>query len=82
MHLTKNASKCILLFPLLNPDGSTAIASISKAELFALTALTFFENYIVDDSGRIPSTHHPCDFTVADIKILNDVSFALSELNP
>ncbi len=66
--------------PLLNPDGSTAVSSISKAELFSQT---FSNNYTLDDSGHIPPTYHPTDSFMTVIKILpNDVFYVLSGLNP
>ncbi len=53
-HLTKNISNSVTFSsfpPLLNPDGSTAVTSTCKAELFAHT---FSANSPLDDSGHIP----------------------------
>ena len=63
-------------FPLsLQPDGSTAISSFSKAELFTQT---FATNSTLDDTGHIPSTPPPSDNFIPKIKILHyDVFHAL-----
>ncbi|MEJ1857821.1 hypothetical protein, partial [Escherichia coli] len=53
-HLAKNISNNFSSSsfpPLSNPDGTTAISSISKAELFAET---FAQHSTLDDSGHIP----------------------------
>ncbi len=61
-------------------DGLTAVTSVSKAELFALT---FAANSTLDDSGHVPSTHTPSDYFMPLIKIVkNKVFYALSGLNP
>ncbi len=82
-HLAKNISSNITLssFPsLLNPDGSTAVSSISKAKLFSQT---FSNNSTLDDSGHIPPTYSPSDSFMPVIKILsNELFYALSGLNP
>ena len=82
-HLAKNISNNFTSSsfpPLLQPDGTTAVTSISKAELFAHT---FSANSTLDDSGHIPPTHTPSDSAMPVIKILhNDVFYALSGLNP
>ncbi len=65
---------------MLLPDGTTAVSSISKAELFSQT---FYNNSALDDSGHIHSTFPPSDYTLPIIIILkNDVFYALSGLNP
>lgn len=65
--------------PLLNPDGSTAITSVSKAELFSQTLPL---NSTLEDSGHIPTIHLSSDFTMLGIKIHKDnVLCALSGLN-
>ncbi len=64
---------------MLLPDGTTAVSSISKAELFSQT---FSNNSTLDYSGHIPPTFPPSDYTLPIIKILkNDVFYALSGLN-
>ena len=82
-HLAKNISHNFTSSsfpPLIASDGSTAVSSISKAELFAQT---FSKNSTLDDSGHIPPTHPSSDYTMPVIKILNnDVFYALSGLNP
>ncbi len=82
-HLAKNISSNFTSssFPfLLNPDGSTAVSSISKAELFSHTLC---KNSTLDDFGHIPPTYPPSDSFMPVIKILhNDVFYALSGLNP
>ena len=66
--------------PMFHPDGSTAVSSISKAELFAQT---FANNSSLDDSGLVPPSPPPFDYTMPLIKILrNDVFHALSGLDP
>ncbi len=65
--------------PLLNPDGSTAVSSISKAELFSQT---FCNNSTLDDSGiflrLIPPPTHLCLLS----KFFLMMYYALSGLNP
>ena len=62
-----------------HPDGSTAVSSISKAELFAQT---FAHNSTLDDSGLIPPSPPPSDYIMPFIKITyNDVFYALSGLD-
>ena len=64
--------------PLLQPDGSTAVLSFSKAELFAQA---FATNSILDDTEHIPPTPPPSDYFISKIKILHyDVFHALSGL--
>ena len=66
--------------PLAQPDGTNAISSISKAELFAQT---FANNSTLDDSGLVPPSPPPSDYFMLPIKILrNDVFHALAGLNP
>ncbi len=65
---------------LLNPDGSTAISSISKAELFSQI---FCNNSTLDDSEHIPRSYPPSNSFMPVIKTLpNEVFYALSGLNP
>ena len=64
---------------MLNPDGTIAISSISKAELFAQT---FAGNFTLDDSGLVSPSPPPFDYTMPFINILrNDVFNALSGLD-
>ena len=66
--------------PMLHPDGSTAVSSTSKAELFAQT---FAKNSTLADEGLVPPSPPPSDYIMPVIKILrNDVFFALSGLDP
>ena len=82
-HLAKNISNNFTSSsfpPLLLPDGTTAVSSVSKAELFSQT---FSKNSTLDDSGHIPPTLPASDCLLPVIKILkNDVFHALSGLNP
>ena len=65
--------------PMFQPDGSTAVSSVSKAELFAHT---FANNSTLDDTGHVPPSPPPSDFFMPNIKILrNDVVHALSGLD-
>ncbi len=58
----------------------TAATSISKGELFAQT---FSKNSNLDDSGHIPPAYVSSDYTMSDIKILNnDAFYDLSPLDP
>ena len=81
-HLAKNISNNFTSssFPPMSlPDGSTAVSSISKAELFAQT---FAQNSTLDDSGLIPPSLPPSDYIMPFIKISNnDVFYALSGLD-
>ena len=82
-HLAKNIS-CNFASssfpPLFHPDGSTAISSASKAELFAQT---FAKNSTLDDSGLVPPSPPPSDYFMLPIKILRNYFFhALAGLNP
>ena len=80
-HLAKNISNNFSSSfpPLFQPDGSTSVTSISKAELFAQT---FANNSTLDDSGLIPPSPPPSDYFMPNIKILrNDVLHTLSGLN-
>ena len=66
--------------PMCLPDGTTAISSVSKAELFAHA---FSTNSTLDDSGHVPPSPPPSDYVLPSIKILrNDVFHALSGLDP
>ena len=82
-HLAKNISNNFTSSsfpPLVQPDGTNAISSISKAELFAQT---FANNSTLDDSGLVPPSPPPSDYFMLPIKILrNDVFHALAGLNP
>ncbi len=82
-HLAKNISSNFTSSsfpPLLNPDGSTAVSSISKAERFSQT---FCNNSTLDDPGHIPPTYSPSDSFMHIIKILpNEVFYDLSGLSP
>ena len=82
-HLAKNISNNFTSSsfpPLFHADGTTAITSISKAELFAQT---FANNSTLDDSGLVPPSIPPSDYFMLPIKILrNDVFHALAGLNP
>ena len=65
--------------PLVQPDGTIAISSISKAELFTQT---FDKNSTLNDSGLVPPSPPPSDYFMLPIKILrNDVFHALAGLN-
>ena len=65
--------------PMFQPDGSTAVTSVSKAELFAQT---FANNSTLDDSGHIPPSPPPSDYIMPFIRILyKDVFHALSGLD-
>ena len=81
-HLANNISNnftALSFPPLLQPDGSTAVSSFSKAELFAQT---FATNSILDDTGHNPPTPPPSDYSIPKILILHyDVVHALSGLD-
>ena len=49
------------LLPMSHPDGSTAVSSISKDELFAQT---FAQNSTLDDSGFIPPSPPQSDYII------------------
>ena len=82
-HLAKNISNNFTSSsfpPLVQPDGTNAISSISKAELFTQT---FVNNSTLDDSGLVPPSPSPSDYFMLPFKILrNDVFHALAGLNP
>ena len=82
-HLAKNISNNFTSSsfpPLHNSDGTTAVSSVSKAEIFAQT---FALNSTLDDSGHIPPSYRTSDSILPTIKILNnDVFHALSGLDP
>ncbi len=64
----------------VNVCGSTAVTSVSKAEIFAQT---FSANSTLDDSGHFTHIHTPSDYFVTVIKILkSEVFHDLSGLNP
>ena len=66
--------------PLLHPDGTPAVSSVSKAELFAQTLA---DNSTLDDSGTVPPSSPHFNYFMSNINILrNDVSRALADLNP
>ena len=80
-HLTNNISNNFTSSfpPLLQPDGSTAVSSFSKAKPLAQT---FGTNSILDDNGHIPPTPPSSDYFIPKIKIIHyDVFHALSGLN-
>ena len=61
---------------LIQLDGSIAVSSFSKAELFVQT---FTKNSNMDDTGHIPPTSSPSDYFIFKIKILHyDVFNAIS----
>ncbi|MPC68275.1 hypothetical protein E2C01_062473 [Portunus trituberculatus] len=66
--------------PLFHPDGTTAISSASKAELFSQTSAN---NSTSGDSGLVPPSPLPSDYYfMPSIKVLrNDVFHALTGLN-
>ena len=65
--------------PMFLPDGSTAVSSISKAELFSHT---FANNSTLDDTGHVPPSPPPSDYFMPVVKILrSDVFHALSGLD-
>ncbi|MPC19900.1 hypothetical protein E2C01_012831 [Portunus trituberculatus] len=68
-------------FPsLFHPDGTTAISSVSKAELFSQT---FTNNSTSDDSGLVPLSPPSSDYFMLSIKVLRNYVFhALTGLNP
>ncbi|MPC30584.1 hypothetical protein E2C01_023852 [Portunus trituberculatus] len=82
-HLAKNISNNFTSSsfpPLFHPDGTTAIYSVSKAELFSQT---FAHNSTLDDSGLVPPCLPPSDYFMLTIKVLrNDVFHVLSDLYP
>ena len=60
-HLANNISNNFSFSsfpPMILPDGTTAISSISKAELFTHT---FARNSTLDDSGLVPPSPPPFD---------------------
>ena len=62
-----------------HPDGSTAVSSISKAELIAQT---FVQNLTLDDLWLIPPSPPPSDYIMPFINITyNDVFHAHSDLD-
>ena len=70
-HLANNISNNFTSssFPsLLQPDGSTAVSSFSKTELFAQT---FATNTTLDDTGHIPPTPPPSDYFIPENRILD-----------
>ncbi|MPC38763.1 hypothetical protein E2C01_032277 [Portunus trituberculatus] len=83
LHLAKNISNNFtssFFPPLFHPDGTTAISSFSKGELFSQT---FAHNSNLDDSGLVAPSPPPSDYFMSTIKILrNDVFHALAGLNP
>ena len=65
---------------LLHPDGTPAVSSVSKDELFAQT---FADNSTLDDSGLVPPSPPGSDYFMPNIKILGiEVSHALAAFNP
>ena len=82
-HLAKNIFSNFTsssFLPLIQPNGTIAISSFSKADLFAQT---FADNTTLDDSGLVPPSPPPSDYFMLSIKIFrNDVFHALAGLNP
>ncbi len=81
-EMSTEATRCSSVCPqlYLNTNGSIAVSSISKAELFPQT---FCNNSTLDDFVHIPPTHSPSDSFMPVIKILpNDAFYAFSGLNP
>ena len=82
-HLANNISNNFSFSsfpPMTHPDGTTAISSVSKAELFAHT---FANNSTLDDSGLAPPSPPPSDCFMPIVKVLrHDVFNALSGLDP
>ena len=69
-HLANNISNNFtssFFPPLLQSNGSTAVSSFSKAELFTQT---FANNSTLDDTGHIPPTPPSSDNFIPKIKIL------------
>ena len=81
-HLCNNISKKITSSsfpPILQPDGSTAVSSFSKAKLFAKA---FATNSILNHIEDMSPTPPPVDYFIFKIKILHyDVFHALSDLD-
>ena len=81
-HLANNISKNFTTSPflhLLQPDGSTAVSSFSKAELIAQT---FATNSTLDDKAHIPPTPPPFDYFILKTKRFHfDVFSALTGLD-
>ncbi|MPC63099.1 hypothetical protein E2C01_057193 [Portunus trituberculatus] len=76
----KNISNNFTSFPsLFNSDGTTAVSSVSKAELYSETCAN---NSTLDDSGLVTPSTSPSDYFMLTIKVLcNDVFHALTGLN-
>ena len=65
--------------PLLQPEGSIAVSSFSKTEIFAQTIAT---SSTLDDTGYIHLTPLPSDYFIHKIKILHyNVFHALANLD-
>ena len=81
-HLAKNLSNNFTSSsfpPLFRSDGSIAVSSTDKAELFVET---FSSNSTLDDSGALPPSPPPSDSVMSIIKIFSkDVFSALVGLN-
>ena len=76
-HLAKNLTNNFTSSsfpPLVQPDCTNAISSISKTALFAQT---FADNSTLDDSGLVPPSPSPSDYFMLPIKILRNAG-----LNP
>ncbi|MPC50185.1 hypothetical protein E2C01_044007 [Portunus trituberculatus] len=66
--------------PLFHPDGTTAISSVFKAELFSQT---FANNSILDDYVLVPPSSPPSDYFMSLIKVFhNNVFHTLTGLHP
>ena len=81
-HLANNISNNFTFTsfpPLLQPDGSIAVSSFSKAELFAQT---FATNSTLDDTRHISPFPPSSDYFILEIKILHyDVIHVLASLD-
>ena len=81
-HLAKNLSNNFTSSsfpPLFRSDGTIAVSSTDKAELFVET---FSSNSTLDDSGAVPPSPPPSNTVMPSIKILSkDVFSTLSGLN-
>ncbi|MPC26144.1 hypothetical protein E2C01_019277 [Portunus trituberculatus] len=82
-HLAKNISNNFTSSPrppLFHLNGTTAISSVSKDELFSQT---FVNNSTLDDSRLVPPSPPPSDYFIPSIKVLhNDVFHVHAALKP
>ncbi|MCP4269761.1 MAG: hypothetical protein GY777_30010, partial [Candidatus Brocadiaceae bacterium] len=78
-NLSNNFNTTSSFPPLFYPDGSVAIFSSDKAQLFAQT---FYSSSNLDDFGAVPPSPPPSNLLLPDIKIsFKDVFSALSGLD-